>query len=123
MSDFAGLRVALSSLYAQRRGLELAGHNVANANTEGYSRQRVDMAVGVIPGEIAVMQPENAIESEQVLQALLQLFPRQVWIARGGEQAAGRGKQGSGTVHLDGTALEYHFDRLHRCFLKNIHGI
>ncbi|MDZ4825251.1 MAG: flagellar hook-associated protein FlgK [Actinomycetota bacterium] len=43
MSDFAGLRVALSSLYAQRRGLELAGHNVANANTEGYSRQRVDM--------------------------------------------------------------------------------
>ncbi len=43
MSDFAGLRIALSSLYAQRRGLELAGHNVANANTEGYSRQRVDL--------------------------------------------------------------------------------
>jgi flagellar hook-associated protein FlgK len=43
VSDFAGLRIALSSLYAQRRGLELAGHNIANANTEGYSRQRVDM--------------------------------------------------------------------------------
>ena len=43
MSDFSGLHVALSSLYAQRRGLELAGHNIANANTEGYSRQRVDM--------------------------------------------------------------------------------
>ncbi len=35
MSDFSGLRVALSSLYAQRRGLEITGHNVANANTEG----------------------------------------------------------------------------------------
>lgn len=43
MSDFAGLRIALSALYAQRRGLELTGHNVANANTEGYSRQRIDM--------------------------------------------------------------------------------
>jgi flagellar hook-associated protein FlgK len=43
VSDFAGLHIALSSLYAQRRGLELAGHNVANANTEGYSRQRVDL--------------------------------------------------------------------------------
>ena len=43
MSDFSGLRIALSALYAQRRGLELTGHNVANANTEGYSRQRVDM--------------------------------------------------------------------------------
>jgi flagellar hook-associated protein 1 FlgK len=43
VSDFAGLRIALSSLYAQRRGVELAAHNVANANTEGYSRQRVDL--------------------------------------------------------------------------------
>src|SRR5690606_21987542 len=40
---FFGLRVALSSLYAQRRGLEITGHNIANANTEGYSRQRVGL--------------------------------------------------------------------------------
>lgn len=44
MSTFSGLSVGLSSLYAQRAGLDLAGHNVANANTEGYSRQRVGMA-------------------------------------------------------------------------------
>jgi len=44
VSTFSGLSVGLSSLYAQRAGLELAGHNVANANTEGYSRQRVGMA-------------------------------------------------------------------------------
>ena len=43
MSTFSGLNVGLSSLYAQRRGLELTGHNVANANTEGYSRQRVQL--------------------------------------------------------------------------------
>ena len=44
MSSFSGLHVGLSSLYAQRAGLELAGHNIANANTEGYTRQRVDLA-------------------------------------------------------------------------------
>jgi flagellar hook-associated protein 1 FlgK len=43
MSDFAGLRIALSSLHAQRRAMEVTGQNVANLNTEGYSRQRVDM--------------------------------------------------------------------------------
>ena len=44
MSTFSGLSVGLSSLFAQRRGLELTGHNIANANTEGYSRQRVRLA-------------------------------------------------------------------------------
>jgi len=48
VSDFAGLRIALSSLYAQRRAMEITGHNVSNANTEGYSRQRVDLQA--IPG-------------------------------------------------------------------------
>ena len=43
MSTFSGLSTGLSSLYAQRRGLELTGHNIANANTEGYSRQRVQL--------------------------------------------------------------------------------
>ena len=38
---FSGLSVALSALHAQRRGLDVTGQNVANANTEGYSRQRV----------------------------------------------------------------------------------
>ena len=40
MSTFSGLSTALSALYAQRRGLDVTGQNVANANTEGYSRQR-----------------------------------------------------------------------------------
>ncbi|GAA1817672.1 flagellar hook-associated protein FlgK [Luedemannella flava] len=42
-STFSGLSTALSALYAQRRGLDVTGQNIANANTEGYSRQRVDM--------------------------------------------------------------------------------
>ncbi len=43
-STFSGLSTALSALYAQRQGLDLAGQNVANANTEGYTRQRLNLA-------------------------------------------------------------------------------
>src|SRR5215210_2390262 len=43
MSTFSGLSTALSSLNTQRQALEIAGQNVANANTIGYTRQRADL--------------------------------------------------------------------------------
>ena len=43
MSTFSSLSTALSSLTAQRQALDVAGQNIANANTVGYTRQRVDM--------------------------------------------------------------------------------
>jgi flagellar hook-associated protein 1 len=43
VGDFFGLNLALTALYAQRRGLDTTGQNIANVNTEGYSRQRVNM--------------------------------------------------------------------------------
>lgn len=43
MSSFAGLSVALSALQAQRRAMDVAGQNVANAATPGYTRQRADL--------------------------------------------------------------------------------
>ena len=38
------LGTAISGLLASQRGLATTGHNVANVNTEGYSRQRLDLA-------------------------------------------------------------------------------
>ncbi len=38
-----GLQTALSGLLAEQQALDIAGHNIANANTEGYSRERVVM--------------------------------------------------------------------------------
>jgi flagellar hook-associated protein 1 FlgK len=46
-SSFGGINTALTSLYAQRRGLDVTGQNIANANTEGYTRQRVVMQAQV----------------------------------------------------------------------------
>jgi flagellar hook-associated protein FlgK len=54
MSSFSGLSTGLSSLYAQRRGLELTGHNISNVNTEGYSRQRLDLKANGGPVEPAL---------------------------------------------------------------------
>ena len=52
MSTFSGLNAATTALWAQRRALDVTGQNIANVNSEGYSRQRVDLqAIGgsVIP--------------------------------------------------------------------------
>jgi flagellar hook-associated protein 1 FlgK len=43
MSTFSGLSTALSALYANRQGMETSAHNIANVNTPGYSRQRVEL--------------------------------------------------------------------------------
>ena len=50
MSLFSALNTANSALSAQQRAMEVTGQNVANVNTDGYSRQRVEMrSVGGTP--------------------------------------------------------------------------
>jgi flagellar hook-associated protein 1 FlgK len=38
---FYGLEIAKTGLYVSQKGLKLSGNNIANANTEGYTRQRL----------------------------------------------------------------------------------
>ncbi|MGY1727600.1 flagellar hook-associated protein FlgK [Geodermatophilus sp. SYSU D01062] len=42
MSTFSALNTASTALWAAQRGLDVTGQNIANVNTAGYSRQRVD---------------------------------------------------------------------------------
>ena len=44
ISPFFGLDMALRALQAQQSGIDITSHNVANANTDGYSRQNVSIA-------------------------------------------------------------------------------
>ena len=46
-STFFGLNVALSGIMAQQRALNTVSHNITNATTPGYSRQRVDLAAAL----------------------------------------------------------------------------
>lgn len=53
-SGFMGLSIALSGLFANQRALGVVSHNIANANTEGYSRQVMNTKAykpQVLPGK------------------------------------------------------------------------
>ncbi|RKD24242.1 flagellar hook-associated protein FlgK [Ammoniphilus oxalaticus] len=43
MSTFHGLEIGKRSLFAQQAALSTTGHNIANSNTLGYTRQRVEL--------------------------------------------------------------------------------
>lgn len=44
MSSFFGLNIAKSGLFAAQKSLNTVSHNIANANTRGYSRQRIELS-------------------------------------------------------------------------------
>lgn len=43
-STFFGLEIGRTALQSQQKALDVTGHNIANANTDGYTRQRAVMA-------------------------------------------------------------------------------
>lgn len=43
-STFAGIEIGKRSVIAHQQGLATTGHNLSNASTEGYSRQRVEFS-------------------------------------------------------------------------------
>ncbi|MGH1550130.1 flagellar basal body protein [Leifsonia poae] len=60
MSTFSGLNTAYTGLVAAKAGLDVVGQNLVNANTAGYTRQRVNTSgvpalntVGLFSGESA----------------------------------------------------------------------
>ena len=42
-SSFSGIEIGKRSLLVQSQSINTAGHNISNADTEGYSRQRVNI--------------------------------------------------------------------------------
>jgi len=59
-STFHGLEVSKRGLFAQQSALNTTSHNIANANTEGYTRQRANMKTPTglpYPGMSAAVEP------------------------------------------------------------------
>ncbi len=48
MGSFYSLHIARSGLFASQRNIDITGHNIANADTEGFSRQRLQQSS--VPG-------------------------------------------------------------------------
>jgi flagellar hook-associated protein 1 len=53
-----GLQTALSGLLADQQAIDVTGHNITNANTEGYSRQTAVLQTNE-PLRIAALSPTN----------------------------------------------------------------
>lgn len=49
ISTFLGIETTLRAIMAQRKATETASHNIANANTPGYTRQRVNLTASFDP--------------------------------------------------------------------------
>lgn len=58
ISTFHGLETSKRSLLTQRAALHTVGHNISNASTQGYSRQRVNL-ISSIPMEAPGLQRSN----------------------------------------------------------------
>lgn len=68
-----GLRALLSSQFV----LETIGHNIANANTLGYSRQRVHLAAS-LPLQVRGLLVGNGVDASSVQRSVDQLLGRRI---------------------------------------------
>jgi flagellar hook-associated protein 1 FlgK len=58
ISTFMGLQTALRGLVGEQRAIDTTGHNIANANTPGFSRQQAVMSA-TIPMEVPAFSQTN----------------------------------------------------------------
>ncbi len=58
-SSFTGLETARRALFAQRTAIDVTGHNMANASTPGYRRQRAQLVA--TPPAPGAMQPGTGV--------------------------------------------------------------
>ncbi|NLP42037.1 MAG: flagellar hook-associated protein FlgK [Veillonellaceae bacterium] len=81
-STFGGLNTLVRGIYAQQVALDTVGHNIANANTEGYSRQTVNLTTTStenVYGNRGVMQLGTGVTVESIMRARDTFVDRQMW--------------------------------------------
>lgn len=73
--SFYGLEIAKSALFTSQQGINLTGHNIANANTEGYTRQRLilqSISPAELSGRFATIS-RSAVGTGVVIQSVSQV--------------------------------------------------
>lgn len=81
-STFGGLNTLVRGLYAQQVALDTVGHNISNANTEGYSRQNVNLtttSTESVYGNRGVMQLGTGVTVDSIMRARDTFVDRQMW--------------------------------------------
>ncbi|MES2745423.1 MAG: flagellar hook-associated protein FlgK, partial [Bdellovibrionota bacterium] len=74
---FHTLNIGSESLFASRQGVDTAGHNIANAQTEGFSRQRVNLETRA-PTETRGVVIGNGVFAKNITRAHDQFLEKQI---------------------------------------------
>ncbi len=74
---FHSLNIGSESLFASRQGVDTAGHNIANAHTEGFSRQRVNLETRQ-PSETRGVVIGNGVFVKNITRAHDQFLEKQI---------------------------------------------
>ena len=96
MSTFRGISASLTALHANQRAMEVTANNIANVNTEGYSRQRVNMTeIGgpSVPGLHSQARPVGDGVRIDTVERLRDAFLESRGRVEHGQQAYLRGQQ------------------------------
>ncbi len=81
-STFSGLNAVIRGIYSQQVALNTVGHNIANANTEGYSRQTVNLSTTrpeTLYGGGYVFQLGTGVNVDSVTRARDAFTDKQMW--------------------------------------------
>lgn len=70
-------QIGARALFAQQRRISTAGHNIANASTEGFSRQRVNMTT-TIPFDTPQGQLGNGVRISGILRIRNEILDRRI---------------------------------------------
>lgn len=66
MSTFGALNTAYTGLSAARAAMDVAGQNIANANTDGYTRQRVNTSSVGAPANVGLAAATSPVAGQGV---------------------------------------------------------
>lgn len=81
-STFGGLNTVVRGIFANQISLDTVGHNISNANTEGYSRQTVNLSTTnpeVYYASHGFAQIGTGVQTESITRARDSFMDQQMW--------------------------------------------
>lgn len=75
---FSTLNIANKGLMASQTALQTTSHNISNANTEGYSRQRVDFKADLAFNFAGVGQLGTGVKMEGIVRVVIDYVSKQI---------------------------------------------
>ena len=77
MSSSALMTIGMRAMFADYASMQTTGHNIANANTPGYSRQRVQLG-SALPVQLGSLLIGSGVDAGKVQRSVDELLGRRI---------------------------------------------